>query len=52
MNSESKIRYLLRAARRAEGRGDFRTARNYRRMAEEVRPADARAYRSPDAGLS
>lgn len=46
MNAESKIRYLLRAAQRAEGRGDHRTARNYRRMAEEVGPVDARSYRS------
>ncbi|NNF29140.1 MAG: hypothetical protein HKN73_18085 [Gemmatimonadetes bacterium] len=42
MKSESKIRYLLRAARRAEVRGDVRTARNFRRMAAEVRPLDAR----------
>ena len=48
MKSESKIQYLLRAARRAEGRGDLRTARNYRRMAEDVRPIDARAYRAHD----
>ena len=48
MKSDSKIRYLLRAALRAEGRGDLRTARNYRRMAEDVRPADARPYRFPE----
>lgn len=47
MNSESRIRYLLRAARRAEGRGDLRTARNYRRMAEDVGPLDARGRRAP-----
>ena len=42
MKSESKIRYLLRAARRAEIRGDVRTARNFRRMAADARPTDAR----------
>lgn len=46
MNSESKIQYLLRAARRAEGRGDLRMARNYRRMAEDVLPIDARPHGS------
>ena len=49
MNSEAKIQYLLRVARRAEGRGDHRTARNYRRMAEDVRPFDARAFRRPES---
>lgn len=47
MKSESKIRYLLRAARRAEVRGDVRTARNFRRMAADVRPVDARGT-TPD----
>lgn len=40
MNVDERIRYLLRAATRAEGDGDLRIARNFRRMAEEVRPLD------------
>ena len=37
MNVDERIRFLLRAATRAEGEGDLRIARNFRRMAEEVR---------------
>ncbi|MEQ9401067.1 MAG: hypothetical protein RJQ04_18005 [Longimicrobiales bacterium] len=37
---DERIRFLLRAATRAEGEGDLRIARNFRRMAEEVRPLD------------
>jgi len=48
MKSESKIRYLLRAARRAEVRGDVRTARNFRRMADDVRPVGALGNTSGD----
>ena len=48
MKSESKIRYLLRAARRAEIRGDVRTARNFRRMAEDVRPLGQLGHTSGD----
>ncbi len=35
---EERIRYLLRAALRAEEEGDRRVARNLRRMAEEACP--------------
>ena len=38
---DERIRYLLRAATRAEGEGDLRIARIFRRMAEEARPLDA-----------
>lgn len=41
MNVEERIRYLLRAALRAEGEGDRRVARVLRRMAEEALPAAA-----------
>ena len=40
MSVDDRIRYLLRAATRAEGEGDLRVARNFRRMAEEMRPVD------------
>lgn len=39
MSAETRIRYLLQAATRAEEEGDVRVARLYRRMAEEARPA-------------
>ena len=38
MSVEERIGYLLRAAARAEGRGDLRVARTFRRMAEDARP--------------
>lgn len=38
MSMDERIRFLLRAATRAEGEGDERSARNLRRMAEEARP--------------
>lgn len=38
MSVEERIRYLLRAALRAEGEGDSRVATTLRRMAEEARP--------------
>lgn len=38
MSVEERIRYLLRAALRAEGEGNSRVARSLRRMAEEARP--------------
>ena len=41
MSMDERIRYLLRAATRAEGEGDLRIARIFRRMAEEARPLDA-----------
>jgi hypothetical protein len=37
---DERIRFLLRAATRAEGEGDQRIARIFRRMAEEARPLD------------
>ena len=40
MNVEERIRFLLRAAVRAEGKGDFRIAQLFRRMAEGVRPME------------
>lgn len=43
MNVDERIRYLLRAATRAEGEGDLRIARLFRRMAEDVRPVDGAA---------
>ncbi len=41
MSMDERIRFLLRAATRAEGEGDQRIARIFRRMAEEARPLDA-----------
>jgi hypothetical protein len=38
MSVEERIGYLLRAAARAEGRGDLRVAGTVRRMAEDARP--------------
>lgn len=40
MSVEERIRYLLRAAMRAEQEGAERTARALRRMAEEARPLE------------
>jgi hypothetical protein len=40
MSVDEKIRILLRAAARAEGVGDDRVARIFRRRAEEARPMD------------
>ena len=40
MGVEERIRILLRAATRAEGEGETRVARIFRRRAEEVRPLD------------
>ncbi|MBW3535223.1 MAG: hypothetical protein KY453_08425 [Gemmatimonadetes bacterium] len=39
MGIEDRIRYLLRAARRAEIEGDDRVAQALRRMADEAGPA-------------
>jgi hypothetical protein len=41
MTMEQRIRYLLRAASRAEGEGDRKVADVLRRMAEEALPHDA-----------
>ena len=38
MSIDERIRYLLRAATRAEDEGDVRVARLYRRMAQEAQP--------------
>ncbi len=40
MSVETRIRYLLQAASRAEGDGDVRVARLFRRMAEDARPVE------------
>ena len=40
MNVDERIRFLLRTAIRAEGRGDLRIARLFRRMAEELRTGE------------
>ena len=41
MSMDERIRFLLRAASRAEGEGDERAARIFRRMAEDARPLEA-----------
>ena len=38
MSLDDRIRYLLKAATRAEGEGQTRIAQTLRRMAEEARP--------------
>lgn len=40
MTMDERIRFLLRAATRAEDEGNERVARNFRRMAEDARPVD------------
>ncbi|HSG08800.1 MAG TPA: hypothetical protein VLA36_10615 [Longimicrobiales bacterium] len=40
MSMDERIRFLLRVASRAEGEGDERSARIFRRMAYEARPLD------------
>ena len=40
MKSEERVRFLLRAAGRAEGDGNFRVASVLRRMARDVRPLE------------
>ena len=40
MSMDERVRFLLRAATRAEVEGDERAARIFRRMAEEARPLD------------
>lgn len=41
MSMEERIRFLLRVACRAEGEGNERAARLFRRMADEARPLEA-----------
>ena len=49
MMMEQRIRYLLSAALRADNEGDARTARTFRRMADEARELEgARRERTPD----
>ena len=40
MSLEDRVRYLLRAAGRAEGEGNVRAANALRRMARDVLPLD------------
>lgn len=47
MSMDERIRFLLRAATRAEGEGDERIARIFRRMAEEARPLGVTQYEAP-----
>ena len=47
MTVDERIRFLLRAARRAEGEGNERIARLFRRMADEARPLEAQAMVNP-----
>jgi len=47
MTVDERIRFLLRTARRAEGDGEVRIARSFRRMAEEVRPLDVSRFVPP-----
>ena len=39
-NVDERIRFLLRTAIRAEGEGDLRIARIFRRMAEDLRTGE------------
>ncbi len=41
MNVEDRIRFLLRTAIRAEGKGDLRIADLFRRMAEDLRTGES-----------
>lgn len=40
MTIEERVRFLYRIAGRAEGEGDQRAARLFRRMADEARPLE------------
>jgi len=40
MTWEDRVRYLLRAALRAEGEGDGKVAETLRRMARDARPVE------------
>ena len=40
MNVDERIRFLLRTAIRAEGEGDLRIAKLFRRMAEDLRTGE------------
>lgn len=41
MNVDERIRFLLRTAIRAEGKGDHRIAHLFRRMAEDMRDGES-----------
>lgn len=45
MTVDERIRFLLRAATRAQSEGNERIARNFRRMAEDARPVDGDGIR-------
>lgn len=47
MTADERIRFLMRAASRAEGEGNERIARLFRRMAEEARPLEVHAMLKP-----
>ena len=51
MSTEQRLRYLLRAAVRAERNGEYRVARSLRRMAADVRPIDRSLALVADDGL-
>jgi len=51
MAYEERIQYMLRAAARAEGQGDGKTARLFRRMAQDARPVADSADAQLPAGL-
>ena len=40
MSMDERVSFLLRIATRAEGEGEQRVARIFRRMADEIRPLD------------
>jgi hypothetical protein len=40
MNVDERIRFLLRTAIRAEGEGDLRIAKLFKRMAEDMRTGE------------
>jgi hypothetical protein len=40
MKVDERVRFLLRTAIRAEGQGDLRIARQFRRMAEDMRTGE------------
>jgi hypothetical protein len=45
MSVEERIRFLMRAAQRAEREGSARVARSLRLMAEQARPLESEAAR-------
>jgi hypothetical protein len=47
MNVDERVRFLLRTAIRAEGRGDLRVATLFRRMADDLRTGEG-AFLSAD----